>query len=158
MAGVRFLTEARDFSLFHSVQTNLASIQPPIQWVMGALFPGVKWQGRETYRSPPSSREVKNGAAISPLPPYVFMARCLINYAHWKLALLPYLHLIPSMTGIRSWNIPFWNVLSVEIRDWNYEELVINDVLKYTKIISCTNRTDLKNIQKCSCKAKWIED
>jgi hypothetical protein len=44
------------------------------------------------------------------------------------------------------------NVLRVEIRDWNYEKLKINDVLEYKKIISCTNRTYLKNIQKWSFK------
>jgi hypothetical protein len=41
--------------------------QPPIQWVPGALSPGVKRQGREADHSLPSSAEVKNGGAISPL-------------------------------------------------------------------------------------------
>jgi hypothetical protein len=35
----------------------------PIQWV-----PGIKRQGREADRSPPSSAEVNNGGAIPPLP------------------------------------------------------------------------------------------
>jgi hypothetical protein len=43
--------------------------QPPIQWVSGALSPGVKRMGREGDRSPPSSAEVKNGGAIPLLPP-----------------------------------------------------------------------------------------
>jgi len=33
--------------------------QPPIQWVPGALSPGVKRPGRETDHSPPSSTVVK---------------------------------------------------------------------------------------------------
>jgi hypothetical protein len=52
----------------------LISTQPPIQWIPGALFPGIERQGREADHSLPSSADVKNGAAISPLPPYVFMA------------------------------------------------------------------------------------
>jgi hypothetical protein len=46
----------------------LGPVKPPIQWVPGALFPGVKRQGREADHSPPSSYEVKNGGAIAPLP------------------------------------------------------------------------------------------
>jgi hypothetical protein len=37
--------------------------QPPIKWV-----PGIKRPVREADHSPPSSAEVKNGRAISPLP------------------------------------------------------------------------------------------
>jgi hypothetical protein len=37
----------------------LGPTQPSIQWVLGALFPGVKRQGREADRSPPTSAEVK---------------------------------------------------------------------------------------------------
>jgi hypothetical protein len=40
----------------------------PIQWVPGALSPGVKRKGREAGHSPPSSAEVKNGGAIPPVP------------------------------------------------------------------------------------------
>jgi hypothetical protein len=56
---VRFLAGARNFSLHHRVRTTLGSIQPPIQWVLGALFLGVKRPGREADYSPPSSAEVK---------------------------------------------------------------------------------------------------
>jgi hypothetical protein len=42
--------------------------QPSVQWVLGALSPGVKWQGREADHSPPSSAEVNNGGTIPPLP------------------------------------------------------------------------------------------
>jgi hypothetical protein len=37
----------------------LRSTQPPIQWVPGALSPGVKRQRREADDSPPTSAEVK---------------------------------------------------------------------------------------------------
>jgi hypothetical protein len=46
----------------------LGRTQPPIQWVPGALSPGVKWQGYEADHSRPSSAKVKNGGAMPPLP------------------------------------------------------------------------------------------
>jgi hypothetical protein len=33
--------------------------QPPIQWVLGALFPAVKWLWREADHSHPTNAEVK---------------------------------------------------------------------------------------------------
>jgi len=40
-------------------QLVLGLTEPPIQWVLGALSPGVKLQGHETDHSTPSSAEVK---------------------------------------------------------------------------------------------------
>jgi hypothetical protein len=34
----------------------------------GALFPGIKGQGREADRSPPSNAELKNDGAVTSLP------------------------------------------------------------------------------------------
>jgi hypothetical protein len=42
----------------------LGLTQPPVQWMPGALSPGVKLPGREADPSPPSNTEVKNGGAI----------------------------------------------------------------------------------------------
>jgi hypothetical protein len=42
--------------------------QPLIQWAPRAVFPGVKWLGREADHSPTSSAEVKNGGVTRPLP------------------------------------------------------------------------------------------
>jgi hypothetical protein len=53
---------------FTASRPTLRFTQPPIQWVLEALSPGVKRQGREAHDSPPSSAEVKNGRAISALP------------------------------------------------------------------------------------------
>jgi len=53
MIGVRFRSEAGNFSLRHRVQTT------PIQWVPGALSLGVKRPGREADHSPPPRAEVK---------------------------------------------------------------------------------------------------
>jgi hypothetical protein len=47
----------------------LESIQPPIDWVPGSLFPG-----READQSPPASAEVKKMWIYTSTPPYVFMA------------------------------------------------------------------------------------
>jgi hypothetical protein len=69
--------DSRQCTIFFSSTVSrpaLGPTQPPIQWVPGALSPGLKWQEREADRSLPSNAEVKNGGAISPLPPYVYMA------------------------------------------------------------------------------------
>jgi hypothetical protein len=46
----------------------LGPTQPPNQWVPGALFPGVKWPGRDADHSPLSSAEAKKGGGKPPLP------------------------------------------------------------------------------------------
>jgi hypothetical protein len=53
----------RSKSFFSSPQPTERSIE----WVQGALVPGVKRPGRETDHSPPSTAEVKNDGAIPPL-------------------------------------------------------------------------------------------
>jgi hypothetical protein len=40
----------------------------PIQWVPGAISPGVKLPKRDADHSPPPIAGVKNGGAIPPLP------------------------------------------------------------------------------------------
>jgi hypothetical protein len=51
-----------------SSRPALGSTQPPIQWTLGALSPGLKLPVREADHSAPSSAEVKNGGAIHLLP------------------------------------------------------------------------------------------
>jgi hypothetical protein len=53
---------------------STSSTVPPIQWVPGALSPGVKWRGREADHSPPASAEEKKMWIYTPNPPYAFMA------------------------------------------------------------------------------------
>jgi hypothetical protein len=45
----------------------LGLTQPPIEWVPGVIFLGIKRVGREGDHSP-SSAEIKNGGAIPSLP------------------------------------------------------------------------------------------
>jgi hypothetical protein len=61
-------------------RTALGSIQPPMQWVPGALSMGVKRPEREADHSPPSSAEVKNTWSYTSTPQYVFMAWCLVKH------------------------------------------------------------------------------
>jgi hypothetical protein len=46
---------------------TLGPAQPPIQWVLGALSPGLKRLGHEAEHSPPSSVMIKKGGAMPPL-------------------------------------------------------------------------------------------
>jgi hypothetical protein len=56
----------------------LGPTQTPIQWVLGAPSPGVKWIGCETDHSPPYSVEVKNEWSYTSTP-HVFMVWYLIS-------------------------------------------------------------------------------
>jgi hypothetical protein len=51
----------------------LGPIQPAIQWILGALSPGIKWLEREADHSPPSNAEVKNAWSYTSTLPYAFM-------------------------------------------------------------------------------------
>jgi hypothetical protein len=57
----------------------LRPTQPPIQWVPGALSPGVKQPGREADHSPPTGAEVKKMWIYTSTPPYTFMAYVVFN-------------------------------------------------------------------------------
>jgi hypothetical protein len=50
-------------------RTTLVPTQPPIQWVGGDPYLGVKWPGREADRSSPSSAEVKNAWSYTSTTP-----------------------------------------------------------------------------------------
>jgi hypothetical protein len=52
-------SRVKNFLFSTSSRLTLGPTQPPIQWVLGALSPGVKRQGREADHSPPASAEVK---------------------------------------------------------------------------------------------------
>jgi hypothetical protein len=54
-----------------SSKPALGLTQPPIQWVPGALTPGIKLSGCEAceaHHSPPSSAEVKNAWSCTSTP------------------------------------------------------------------------------------------
>jgi hypothetical protein len=67
--GVQIPAGAGNFSFRHSDQTGSGPTQPQMQWVPGALSPGVKRPGREADHSPPSSTEVKNAWGYTSTPP-----------------------------------------------------------------------------------------
>jgi hypothetical protein len=64
----------KNFLLSKSSTPTPRITQPPIQWVPGALSPGVRQQGREADNSPPTSAEVKKMWIYTYTPSYVFMA------------------------------------------------------------------------------------
>jgi hypothetical protein len=47
----------------------MGTTQPPIQWVPGALSPGVKRQGREVDHTPSTSAEVEKTWIYTSTPP-----------------------------------------------------------------------------------------
>jgi hypothetical protein len=63
----------KNFLFSKSSRPALRSTQPPIQWVPGALSPGVKRPGREIDQSPPTSAEVNKMWLCTSTPPYAFM-------------------------------------------------------------------------------------
>jgi hypothetical protein len=59
--GVRSPAGERIFSLTSVSRLALRPTQPPVQWVLRVLSPGVKARpGRDADHSPPSSAEVEN--------------------------------------------------------------------------------------------------
>jgi hypothetical protein len=52
------------FLFITASRTALGSTQPPIQWVPGALFLGIKWPEHEADHSPPSSVKVKENVEL----------------------------------------------------------------------------------------------
>jgi hypothetical protein len=72
--------KGRDFFTFATTpRPALASTQPSIQWVPGALPSGAKRQEREAHHSP-SIAEVKNAWSYTSTPQYVFMAGSLVKH------------------------------------------------------------------------------
>jgi hypothetical protein len=76
---VRFSAEARDSFFPTTSRPPLGPTCPPIQWVSGALSPGINQPRLEADHSPPSNVEVKTGGVIPEHSPCVFMALCLIR-------------------------------------------------------------------------------
>jgi hypothetical protein len=68
------LGRVKNFHFSTSSRPALGPTQPLIQWVPGALSPGVKRQRRETDHSPPTSAEVKKIWICTSTPLYAFMA------------------------------------------------------------------------------------
>jgi hypothetical protein len=90
MIGVRFPVGAENFSLTTVSKPALRITQPHIPLVLGALFLGVKRQGRETGHSPPPSAEVKNACSYTSTPTIRFhgvvlsyIITCYISSNHW---------------------------------------------------------------------------
>jgi hypothetical protein len=66
--GLDFRQGKENFLFCTASRPGLGPLQPPIQWVTGALYLRLKWQQREAGRLRLYSVKVKNGGAIPLLP------------------------------------------------------------------------------------------
>jgi hypothetical protein len=80
ITGIRYPADAGIFLLATGSRPALEPTQPPIQWVPGALSPGVKRPGREADHKRSCSAEIKNAWIYTSTVPYVFMAWYLIKH------------------------------------------------------------------------------
>jgi hypothetical protein len=77
MTGVRFLAGAGTFSPFHHSQTSSGAHQASCP--MGTRAPS-SGPGNEAGHSPIFSAKVKNTWSYTTIPPYIFMAWCLVKH------------------------------------------------------------------------------
>jgi hypothetical protein len=64
---------------FTASRLALRTTHPPIQWVLGAHFPEVKWLGHEADKLPLSSAKVKE---LTSTPSYVFIIYSYIAFVN----------------------------------------------------------------------------
>jgi len=99
--------------LFLFVIPSRHALEPPIQWVRDALYPGVRRPGRETCYTSASSAEVRNAWSFISTPSYVFMAwywyLCDNNpQGFWLVALTPTFRFVLSFILICSSPVSFY--------------------------------------------------
>jgi hypothetical protein len=66
-------SKVKNFLVSKLSRPALGPTQPPIQWVAGAVSPGVKWQGHKADHSPPASAKVKKMWIYTSTPLYTFV-------------------------------------------------------------------------------------
>jgi hypothetical protein len=71
--GVRVPVESRIFTSPYRPDRLWGQLNPAIQWVLGALSPGVNQQVHEGGHSPPTSAEVKKTWIYTSISLYVLM-------------------------------------------------------------------------------------
>jgi hypothetical protein len=82
----------KNFLFSVASKPSLEPTQSPIQWL-----PGVKRPWREADHSPPTTAEVTKMLIFTSAPPYVFITKCLINYAHGQI--YPFLNFYSVFSG-----------------------------------------------------------
>jgi hypothetical protein len=75
--GVRFVAEARNLSLLHSIQATRRPTQPPFQWLSATLSPGQSVRG---VKLTSHLYLVPRLIMRADITPYVFMALFLIDH------------------------------------------------------------------------------
>jgi hypothetical protein len=68
------------------------------------VYPRVKLPGREGDQSPPSDAKVRKTWTYTSIPPYVFMAQCLVK--HRSISIPPYVFMAQCLGKHRSISTP----------------------------------------------------
>jgi hypothetical protein len=75
--------QRKGFFLFTTTsKLALGSNHSPVQWVQEIFLRRIKRPEREDGKSPPSSAEIKNTRIYISIPPFVFVAWCLIKHTN----------------------------------------------------------------------------
>jgi hypothetical protein len=69
-----------DFRLATAFRPALGPIKPPIQWVPGGSYLGIKGPGPKANQLPPSSEDVKNDWSYASSSQHLLMAWCLVKH------------------------------------------------------------------------------
>jgi hypothetical protein len=103
------LCKGKIFLLSIASRLVLGPTQPSIQRIPEALSSGVKQQGRETDHPSPSSAEIMNGGAISPLP--IRLYGMVLSYLSTGPTLpLPRFSINRHMTAILNSNFKYYSI------------------------------------------------
>jgi hypothetical protein len=76
--GVQFQAQARILLFATTSTTALDPTQPPMQWVLQAISPGIRWLAHD--HSPLYHSKAKNVWSNASTHPYIFMIWCLIKH------------------------------------------------------------------------------
>jgi hypothetical protein len=131
----------------------LGPTQPPIQWVTGGLFLGVKRPGCEADHSPSSSSEVKNAWRYTSTPQFIFMAWCLLKHRDNFALRLPYCEYLFSC--FRHESLFYLSTLFLNSHICKYFQVILKFGYIMTMLLALVARFSMKDNWVAE-KTTWI--